>query len=381
MTEWRALLDGAEAAEALRVAGMVADELAEPTPATRQHAHELALLHAFASAAGVSANGHERARRFVTQATDRLREDVLSPSLLDGFCGVGWVLSHLDALEDGDEDPLAPLDDAVAALVARRPWTGEFDLVSGLVGLGVYALERAAQPMANAIASAIIETLRQIARRDERGARWWTAPELLHPARRAEHPAGYYDLGVAHGTAGVIGFLARAPKSAPALELLDDAVRWLMSCADGDRRPRFVCWIDGGVPASLLRSAWCYGDCGVAVALLAAAKARGRPDWQRYALTLAHEAPRAGDDAAGVHDAAVCHGAAGVAHLYNRMYQASGDESLRAIALEWLRRALTMPLPASPGLLLGRCGVALTLLAAASELPPSWDALLLASVA
>jgi hypothetical protein len=82
----------------------------------------------------------------------------------------------------------------------------------------------------------------------------------------------------------------------------------------------------------------------------------------------------------GVIDSTLCHGAAGIGHIYNRMYQATGHEELQARALDWLRLALANDPPAGIGFLDGQCGLALALLAASSDVWPSWDRLLFASL-
>jgi len=104
----------------------------------------------------------------------------------------------------------------------------------------------------------------------------------------------------------------------------------------------------------------------------------------------------------GVVNACFCHGAAGVAHLYNRMYQATGEPKLRAAALYWLERTLGFyRLARDTGgswvqgnwdpderelwtwtgieLVDGVVGVALVLLAAATSVDPSWDRMFLVS--
>jgi hypothetical protein len=100
-------------------------------------------------------------------------------------------------------------------------------------------------------------------------------------------------------------------------------------------------------------------------------------------------------------DAGVCHGAAGLALVFDRLWQASGDDALRDAALFWARRTLAMHRPgegvagwraympdlasgghrweADPGLLTGAAGIALALLACATEIEPRWDRFLLTS--
>ena len=100
-------------------------------------------------------------------------------------------------------------------------------------------------------------------------------------------------------------------------------------------------------------------------------------------------------------DAGLCHGAAGLAHLFNRMHQATGDLQLADAARDWFRRTLAMRHPGrgiggfeswrpdkarsgtwtpDPDFLTGSVGIALALLAATAQVEPTWDAVLLASI-
>ena len=149
------------------------------------------------------------------------------------------------------------------------------------------------------------------------------------------------------------------------------------------------------------RLAWCYGDPGVAAALLGRPVAsRNRPG-SPAALAIARRAAERPFEEAGIKDAALCHGCAGLGHLFNRMFQATGEPKLAQAARAWFERTLAMRRPgrgiggyeawqpdaagnpawsADPGLLNGAAGIALALLAAMTSIEPLWDRMLLVSV-
>ena len=84
-------------------------------------------------------------------------------------------------------------------------------LIRGLVGIGVYALERGRRPGGAALLEAVTARLVELAEPDlpdGEGLALWTRPELLAPHARERHPDGHLDLGVSHGIAAAIGFLA-----------------------------------------------------------------------------------------------------------------------------------------------------------------------------
>src|SRR6202035_1920928 len=69
------------------------------------------------------------------------------------------------------------------------------------------------------------------------GARWawFSPPEALAAHKRERHPAGRYDLGLAHGAAGVIALLGAACRAGVAAAEADEPLRgaapWLLERA------------------------------------------------------------------------------------------------------------------------------------------------------
>ncbi|MCG8456505.1 MAG: hypothetical protein MI919_09500, partial [Holophagales bacterium] len=278
---------------------------------------------------------------------DRMADDLVSrvqgPDLYAGIAGAGWVHEHLEQLlfEPDDEDPIQEIDEALLAHLAHDHWEGHFDLISGLAGIGIYALERIHRPKARQCLERVVAHLESLAEERPEGIVWHTPPELVPPHQREELPQGYDNLGVAHGVPGVLPVLAAACRAEVAAErarpLLEGGTRWLLAQRTDDGFPFHIV---AGVPSGLARSAWCYGDPGVAATLLVAARAVGEPEWEREALALARWAARRPEETAEVRDGCLCHGGGGLAHMFNRLYQATGDEVFRDTALGWYRSVL-----------------------------------------
>jgi hypothetical protein len=244
----------------------------------------------------------------------------------------------------------------------------------------------------------VVDRLAETAERQGNGVTWWTDPAWVAPETRAEFPRGYYNVGLAHGVPGVIGLLGRVCAAGVARDkarsLLDGAVRWLL---DQDGPESFPCWAAPGAAGDTARLAWCYGDPGVAAALLGAARCVGESAWESAALAIARRAAQRPYEEAGIKDAGLCHGSAGVAHLFNRMFHATGEPRLAEAARSWFEQTLAMRRPgrgiggyeawepdgagsADRGLLTGATGIALALLAATTYIEPLWDRMLLVSI-
>src|SRR6266576_415005 len=118
---------------------------------------------------------------------------------------------------------------AAAARDHRNP-----SLASGSAGLAVCTgqLARWPRPGAAPCLLGVVEQLARRARHDRDGSYWWTPPSWRGPRGERYQPAGV-DLGVAHGIAGVIPFLARVHRlglAQPAVRsLLDGCVNWLLA--------------------------------------------------------------------------------------------------------------------------------------------------------
>lgn len=332
-------------------------------------------------------------------AGDALGRLAFPPGLMSGVAGVAWAHAHCATLGIEVAD-LCDIDDAL--LEGLASWDGPYDLIDGLVGLGVYGLERARLDAAGgAIVDAAIDRLAATAEWTGTGCTWCTPPHLAPTETATE---GHYNLGLAHGVPGVVGFLGAAASTghASAATLLEGARTWLVAQAfDASGVSRFANWIAAGDAPTPARLAWCYGDAGVAGALMVAARAAGGDEWREDALAVARHAAARPMGASGVGDAMFCHGAAGLGHVFNRLWQDADAPWLADAARTWLRHAAGarhegrgvagFERRAAPhesatgwcddaGLLTGTAGVALALLAACGDAAPGWDRAFLLSV-
>jgi len=379
--------------ERARIAPVLADIAAAIDRFPREHHSELVdyvVLRGYLDSDGAVPDPDDHSGDALATAIDALAKQGGSPALYGGAARVGWTIAH--HADGGDAEAAC---DAIDAVMLRQleDWTRDYDLISGLVGFGVYALERG--EAGAAVARAVVAGLEAYMARG-----WLTGPELLPAHQRLVAPDGYVNLGLAHGIPGVIAVLAqfcqRGLERDRAGEVLDSALRRLLDGSPRRARGRFTSWQPTEYPASP-RLAWCYGDLGVAAALLGAGMAIGHDEARAAGLEVALDCAGRGLHDAFITDAGICHGAAGIAHLFNRMAQATGDAALRAAAVTWIDHTLAMrsdePLAGFPAnmpeedgkrrmvadasLLTGAAGIALVLHAASSEIEPSWDRLLL----
>jgi lantibiotic modifying enzyme len=246
--------------------------------------------------------------------------------------------------------------------------------------------------------------MEELSTQTEGGIAWFTPPQMVRPKARLSFPDGYYDLGVAHGAAGIISFLSRVYALGISKELtgklLYGAVSWMFSqqlkkeSKPGPLFPEYV------LPSDVIRSltgGWCHGDIGMAAALLSAARSTGETSWETKALETAH-ASIDGFNPNWRPGTTLCHGTAGMGHLFNRLYQATGETRFKQEARKWFERTIEQREPGKgiagfyrhspneegeiseqydPGFIQGAAGIGLALLASAVDLEPQWDRVLL----
>ncbi len=410
---WRPLFEGSEAREFRAVADDIAAAIVDwPTdkrdPSLSSGSAGLAVHFAVRHGLTGAEVDQEQALHYLGEAFNTTGEKILPTTLFGGLAGVGWAGHVVQELlpDTGDEDIVADLDEPLAEFAAGNPKEGDYDLVKGLVGIGCYFLARLPRPAAARGLEAVVDYLARTAEPVEDGITWFTPFEVLESFGRSSSPEGHRNVGLAHGVSGIVAFLAETISAGVAVErasnLLDKASNWVLAQEILPGELRFPAWIDAATGRAIpTRVGWCYGDLGVALALLNAARRIGNDHLAAEALRIGRRVANVRGNEACVNDAGLCHGAAGVAHLFNRIYQASGEAVFAETARFWYRRALQMrvtdkgvagfrshfptegsnqPWLDQAGLLTGSAGVALAFMAAISPEEPIWDRHLLIAV-
>lgn len=369
----------------------------------------LALFHAACARAGLADDAEKLASERLREAFEIVGRVTMDASLFCGFTGVAWVAQTLVAPEPGAGDPLGDVDDALAAALDDPDFDPPYDLIDGLAGLGVYALARRPRAAADVVLECVIARLEARAVRDEHGVSW---PHGTRSRRAVlagvadSNDTRWWNLGLAHGVPGVLGLLARCVRANVQAEraraLLEGGASWLRA----QRLPAglpgaYADFLADDVPKAPARLAWCYGDPGVAIALVAAAQALGRDDLRAFARDVAHVAAARAHQHSDVVDTGLCHGSAGLGHVFDRLGAALDDPACREASRRWFADVLA-PRPErggvagfatwsfervregdyvdDPCMLTGAAGVGLALLSACGE-AAGWNAPFLTDVA
>jgi hypothetical protein len=341
------------------------------------------------------------------------------PYWIDGFPSNAWATDLAASLlpQAGVAIALEEHDARLLeAIEAGAVEATNYDPLHGWGGVLTYAAQRPDSELGPHIGATAYNYLAQTSSQDADGTYWRELPEHFAPASLREfgspevrmfmedtlahYPHGRCNLGVAHGTPGVIGALSAAlharcvpPESA---QLLSGACDWLLAQRRHAASHRSA-FANNKEDDGDSRHAWCYGDPGACLQLFHAAKVLARPDLAAAAHEIALLAAQRDAESGQVFDAGLCHGSAGLAQIFSRAFQYTGDPLLAASAQRWLAHTLDLQQPAeadksflffgeggvmkpAAGVLEGSAGVGLALLAAIDGRASGWDRAMLMSI-
>jgi hypothetical protein len=268
---------------------------------------------------------------------------------------------------------------------------GEFDVVSGLAGVGACLLRQRAVSLEPILAAFV-----RVTRSGDPARAWHTSRALLEESERAMFPDGYVNCGLAHGIPGPLALLALAEREGVRVDGARGAIERLAGwLADqriddewGGSWPSVVSLTAGEEPGRA-RAAWCYGTVGVARALWLAGEALDDSSYRDLAVAGMEAVYRLPISERRIDSPTFCHGVAGLLQVTLRFAHDTGLSSFREAAATTVEQLLDLYDPDSllgyrdlePGgrtidraaLVDGAAGIALVLLAASSSAEPAWD--------
>lgn len=339
---------------------------------------------------------------YLLHTYDALGNNRMPGSLFYGFAGITWLFKHLVHIgsvpKDIFPDDLLPsLNQYLWKAVEKYKKEGNRDLLEGLIGLGVCALE---EEMNVAIVAEIIAYLEHTAQWKNEQIHWLNI-KVIPIGDKQTTSYQEYNLGLAHGIPSIIAFLSKAHRRdimpRETLKLINGTVSWLLSQEVNLPTHSFPHTIISGKEPETdtgNRLAWCFGDLGIAVSLIQAGIATQNQAWQEKGIAIAMKVANRKMDSSGVIDPVFCHGSIGVAHMFNKIYQTTKMPEFKSAVKYWVNQTLELRKSeftssgfyccfynqdkkveafAATGLLGGSSGVGLVLMSLLSSQQPEWD--------
>ncbi|GAB3155450.1 lanthionine synthetase C family protein [Micromonospora sonneratiae] len=366
----------------------------------------IALLHIHAARAGTGS--WSTAQRWAAAMTGHsIDAHADNSSLYLGAPAVAFVLHCAE--QPAWAGTLDALDGHIATATQQRlarahdridwqqlPTLGEFDLISGLTGIGAYLLHRRHDDLLREVLVYLVRLTQPLVVGGGTLPGWWSHHG---PADRPspQWPGGHCNLGMAHGIAGPLSLLSLAMRRGVTVSgqaaSIDRICTWLDRWRCGSTPsiwwPEMISrseWPTHTVRRETPpRPSWCYGTPGLARAQQLAGIALGDTRRQQHAeraFAACLTDPRQVDQ---LDNPTLCHGWAGLTVTASRIAEDSINDMGLADRVSYLReqtRAYAHHHKASgDGLLEGATGVDLALAATAATSPatPQWDTCLLLS--
>lgn len=299
----------------------------------------------FYDATGNSCFAEERDKN-IDHLLDTLSNDELvSATFCNGLAGAGWLFHYLNKRNILQLDSTVFFEDIDSVVLDHtREMLAQknFDPLHGSIGTGLYFLERKNE----VILKEIIFALQDAADNTDRYISWkrpdYTDKKVL-----------IYDMGLAHGNAGIIYFLTKCfqenilPGMCRSMAL--SAINFYMAnlqdaAVYGSHFPVKLDVSDyknNTRKQGYSRLAWCYGDLGVLHTLLYAAKALNeKTTVQKITDLILQTTTRKAEEETSVTDACFCHGASGNSYLYQLLARQIKDPALKDTAFYWARQSL-----------------------------------------
>jgi lantibiotic biosynthesis protein len=283
-------------------------------------------------------------KNLLNRVIEEISEQELQSGLWSGLCGVLYALEFthgtdpelLGEHKDSVLSFVEETDELLVSFVERSP-APHFDLVSGLCGIGAYALSKSDREASGKIFSAVERRLELLSDRTDDMCAWRTLPAHV-PSNGTElqKKVGRYDLGLAHGTPGVIALLGYALgfnlQTNQTRTILDRAVAWLLAQSRSDLGDsEYASMFTPGQKADVnvpSRLGWCYGDLSVASALTVAARATDNVELQSYCEKLIERRLAQSWSSFKLDSLGLCHGDSGILHIL-KYYDSSPGSGIR----------------------------------------------------
>lgn len=319
----------------------------------------------------------------------------------NGLSGIAWLIHHLTSTGMFQWDTASvynELDPHLYPYMLAEMRAAHYDYLHGALGVSLYFLRQPGSDKYRSHLEELVSELDNHADKEDDGSIKWKS--LLD---EKTNKSGY-NLSLSHGMASIILILskiyAEGISKLLAKKLINGGLRYVdnQKLSPGEYLSVFPSWAKESMQEpEQSRLAWCYGDLGIGLAYMQAGDILPESSYKTDGLSiLLSTALRRNLEDNNVFDAGLCHGASGLALIYNVLYQRTLLTVFKEAAIYWLDISLNMAVhddgiagykawhhpdyggwQNSSGLLDGAAGIGLSLLSFVSIREPSWAGSLL----
>lgn len=269
------------------------------------------------------------------------------PTYCDGISGFAWAVEHLVQqrfIAREDVPFLDEFDQVIYKQMTQQIRNEDWDFLHGYIGSGIYFIERLHKPKSIEYLQELLIGLEKQSTKEGDQIYWTGISEI-------EEGAIGCNLGLAHGMGSIISFLSRLinikETEERATYLMNGALNYMDNHklnfdSDGMSYPNVI--FNETILTKGRRIGWCYGDMGRGFAFYQAAKATKNSELKNHSVQVMLNTTKYRDlETEDIKDPGLCHGTAGIAHMYNRMFHETDIVDFKEASEYWLNQTLTMP--------------------------------------
>jgi hypothetical protein len=320
-----------------------------------------------------------------------------------GLAGIGWFYQFMNDMGRFENDTNVLLEDFdlyLSAVLKTLMQNKDTDFLHGATGVAYYFYSRSKDnPNINSILQYYIDAIASYV--EIEGGKIKLAVKDYKTGEIS------YNISLSHGMSAIVSVLARiytieAMQSKQLKQLIEGFVNYILAQKiDKNKYGSFYPYmsIESSKEIYGSRLAWCYGDLGIGITLFQVGKIMHKQDWINKAMeVLLYAAINRRDLMSNlVMDACLCHGSAGIGHVFYRMWWNTQLLEFKQAADYWFAETLKMAKYEDGlagykswrgkkngyvndyGLLEGIAGIGLALTSYIYEIEPTWDKCLLLS--
>jgi len=271
----------------------------------------------------------------------------LQHTICSGISGFGWLCEHLRQIGMLDKEDIEFLDDLDPFLYKQMMLNikdGNYDFLHGALGVGTYFLSRFNKKEVHGYLNDLLIELEKSAIVCENGTAKWMSVLKIETGEKG------YNISLSHGMSSIAAFLSRLYQlnfeTERVSELLTRTMTYILdqiTYTQGSISyfPSYSKESSAGNHFS--RLGWCYGDLGIACVLRNVATILKNKELEDAAIQiLLHTSKRRDLQINAVIDAGLCHGSAGIAHIFWILYMNTQIQEFSEAADYWLNVTMQM---------------------------------------
>ena len=291
----------------------------------------------------------EKAYMLVDDIFDEINNNNFSHhTFTNGLAGIGWGLNFLvkNNFYDSDIDEvLKDIDEFLYQNMMNELARDNWDFLHGATGIALYFVERYKNNQdCDFYLEKFVEKMYDMRINSREDKLKWESMIYL----KGEAKNMGFNISLSHGMSSLVAVYSEILNlgilKSKTTYLLNGAIKYILSQKNITRNLSIF-------PSSSLetenclgsdsRLGWCYGDLGIALSLYNASKILGDDKLENFSLeVMLFNAKRKDLESNNINDASLCHGATGVALIFNAMSACTKKEEFIEASEYWYRIAL-----------------------------------------